>query len=447
MALNFTENNLYTNFDEKVRKTIKNGSWNDMSKLKIVDLSKYVDKRFKPHCIQALPQGEIQHDEAEDLKAKLHLESETSSNNGKSHYYDDISTDNNNNKNYLKVNINILKKQIPIINETTKAFIFNNNHNEKDNRGGFIIIPNCLSPEQQIFWSYHVLNDLSQPHICKSNIKPAILFEKNLYRKYVEECSHEHDDASPKRKTSFGKADGKYKKKIEALKYTTFGHHFDFENKKYSSQHYANDNNINETANGEEEDDEWYNDLPPTLGILASHIIHSLGITGSDGLPFQPDTSIVNYFINNDRKAGHKNDAEYDKFAPVVGISLLNDGIFLLGGETKDVQPIPILLHSGDIFIMNGKSRQVVHGISCILKNTVKTNVLDGLVNHTLSCITLPNHEQRDDLDKKKTYTGAMLKKYLNTLRICINIRQVFQRRDEAKHKFYFLKNHEMTYY
>ena len=72
---------------------------------------------------------------------------------------------------------------------------------------------------------------------------------------------------------------------------------------------------------------------------------------------------------------------------------------------------------------------------------------MDGLVKHTLSCITLPNQEQGDDPDKRKTYTGVLLKKYLNTLRICINIRQVFQRRDEAKHKFYFLKNHEITYY
>ena len=70
----------------------------------------------------------------------------------------------------------------------------------------------------------------------------------------------------------------------------------------------------------------------------------------------------------------------------------MNDGIFLLGGETKDVLPIPMLLHSGDIIIMNGKSRRVTHGISCIIKNTIQKDILHGLVDHTLANITLPIH-------------------------------------------------------
>ena len=96
---------------------------------------------------------------------------------------------------------------------------------------------------------------------------------------------------------------------------------------------------------------------------------------------------------------------------------------------------------------MNGKSRRVTHGISCIIKNTIQKDILHGLVDHTLANITLPIQDNDDDPDTKKKFTGMALNNYLSILRLGINIRQVFKRRDELQHKFYFLKNHEITYY
>ena len=72
---------------------------------------------------------------------------------------------------------------------------------------------------------------------------------------------------------------------------------------------------------------------------------------------------------------------------------------------------------------------------------------MHGLVDHTLANIKLPIQDNDDDPDTKKKFTGMALKNYLNILRLGINIRQVFKRRDELQHKFYFLKNHEITYY
>ena len=49
--------------------------------------------------------------------------------------------------------------------------------------------------------------------------------------------------------------------------------------------------------------------------------------------------------------------------------SLGATAIFLIGGKTRDVQPIPILLRSGDVVIMSGPHcRRVYHGkliVSC----------------------------------------------------------------------------------
>ena len=43
------------------------------------------------------------------------------------------------------------------------------------------------------------------------------------------------------------------------------------------------------------------------------------------------------------------------------------DAIFLLGGQTKAVEPNAIMLHSGDVCIMSGPSRLAYHAVPCIL--------------------------------------------------------------------------------
>jgi hypothetical protein len=43
-----------------------------------------------------------------------------------------------------------------------------------------------------------------------------------------------------------------------------------------------------------------------------------------------------------------------------------NSAIFLIGGITRDVEPVPILLRSGDIVIMSGPAcRRAYHGSIC----------------------------------------------------------------------------------
>jgi hypothetical protein len=41
--------------------------------------------------------------------------------------------------------------------------------------------------------------------------------------------------------------------------------------------------------------------------------------------------------------------------------------VFLLGGRTKDIPPVPILVRSGDVVVMSGESRYCYHGVPHIL--------------------------------------------------------------------------------
>jgi alkylated DNA repair protein alkB family protein 1 len=88
-------------------------------------------------------------------------------------------------------------------------------------------------------------------------------------------------------------------------------------------------------------------------------------------------------------------------------ISLGNAAIFLIGGLTRDVVPIPILLRSGDIVVMSGPAcRRAYHGVPRILEGTLPehlgecTNLSDGL--------------------------WAPYARYMDATRININVRQVF---------------------
>ncbi|KAF8894517.1 hypothetical protein BD779DRAFT_1797519 [Infundibulicybe gibba] len=135
----------------------------------------------------------------------------------------------------------------------------------------------------------------------------------------------------------------------------------------------------------------------------------------SNGMPewkawdetYEPDAGIVNFYQNKDTLMGHVDRSEVCATSPLVSISLGNAAVFLIGGLTRDVEPIPILLRSGDVVIMSGPTcRRAYHGVPRILEGT------------------LPSHmnEAVDGLSSE----WEPYRKYLQTTRININVRQVF---------------------
>ena len=58
--------------------------------------------------------------------------------------------------------------------------------------------------------------------------------------------------------------------------------------------------------------------------------------------------------------------------------------VFLVGGETKSVQPQAIVLHSGDVVVMSGASRLAYHGVPKILPPPPTTPVPPPLSKQSL---------------------------------------------------------------
>jgi len=124
---------------------------------------------------------------------------------------------------------------------------------------------------------------------------------------------------------------------------------------------------------------------------------------------YEPDAGIVNFYQEKDTLMGHIDRSELSSTTPLVSISLGNAAIFLIGGLTRDFEPIPLLLRSGDVIIMSGPAcRRAYHGVPRILEGT------------------LPDHLGRGAHDDGKEDDWAPFAHYLKTTRININVRQVF---------------------
>lgn len=125
--------------------------------------------------------------------------------------------------------------------------------------------------------------------------------------------------------------------------------------------------------------------------------------TWADG--YAPDAGIVNFYQLGDTLMGHVDRSELSSTSPLVSISLGSAAVLLMGSSTRDTEPIPILLRSGDVLIMSGpQCRRAYHGVPRILDKT------------------LPPHLKASETDP----TWSPYAAYLETTRININVRQVF---------------------
>ncbi|KAI0691192.1 hypothetical protein BC835DRAFT_1279687 [Cytidiella melzeri] len=124
---------------------------------------------------------------------------------------------------------------------------------------------------------------------------------------------------------------------------------------------------------------------------------------------YEPDAGIVNFYQTKDTLMAHVDRSEICATSPLVSISLGCAAVFLIGGKLRDIEPIPIILRSGDVVIMSGPGcRRAYHGVPRILENT------------------LPPHFSEKDTERYPTSQSSTYEEYLQTARININVRQVF---------------------
>ncbi|KAJ7285931.1 hypothetical protein C8J57DRAFT_1663405 [Mycena rebaudengoi] len=120
---------------------------------------------------------------------------------------------------------------------------------------------------------------------------------------------------------------------------------------------------------------------------------------------YEPDAGIVNFYQTKDTLMAHVDRSEVCATSPLVSISLGNAAVFLIGGLTRDTEPVPILLRSGDAVIMSGPAcRRAYHGVPRILDDT------------------LPAHLAMQPGDSD----WQLFAEYMQSTRININVRQVF---------------------
>ncbi|GAA5876404.1 hypothetical protein JCM1840_006013 [Sporobolomyces johnsonii] len=87
---------------------------------------------------------------------------------------------------------------------------------------------------------------------------------------------------------------------------------------------------------------------------------------------YEPDAGIVNFYQLRDSLTAHIDHSEVDAVRPLVSFSIGHSAIFLVGGRTRDVPPLAVLLRSGDGLIMSGKEgRRVFHGLPRVLSDSL----------------------------------------------------------------------------
>ncbi|CEL93573.1 unnamed protein product [Vitrella brassicaformis CCMP3155] len=92
-------------------------------------------------------------------------------------------------------------------------------------------------------------------------------------------------------------------------------------------------------------------------------LAQELHLTGD----YTPQAAIVNLYRRTDRLRGHQDDAETDATSPLVSISLGLPGLFLVGGDTRQLSPQPVVLRGGDVLLLASTARKSLHGIAAIM--------------------------------------------------------------------------------
>lgn len=250
---------------------------------------------------------------------------------------------------------------------------------------------------------------------------------------------------------------------IDSLTWSTLGYQYDWTSRAY---HLPGDPDYGAHTEGHAEGGaRWEAPFPRPLARLCAGlaewvegVLHSSSPTSSSAspptlTPFIPQAAIVNVYRGAAKlklpMGGHKDDMERTMQRPVVSISLGCPGIFLMGGDSKEEPPTPILLRTGDVFILSGRSRKSFHGVAKVFEGEGEGLLFSGRV------VAKEEEGEEDGEGERDAGTGSTgsisplglrlkwgwegedackvgsaeeeraFKAFINTCRLNINVRQV----------------------
>lgn len=123
--------------------------------------------------------------------------------------------------------------------------------------------------------------------------------------------------------------------------------------------------------------------IPSTIGHAIDRILAAAGERYP--LPtFTPDSCLINRYGAEGRLGLHVDEDEEDRNAPILSISLGDDGWFVIGGHDRKDPVERIVLGSGDAVVMAGPARQCFHGIERIVPGTSRLIPGGGRINLTI---------------------------------------------------------------
>ncbi len=101
-----------------------------------------------------------------------------------------------------------------------------------------------------------------------------------------------------------------------------------------------------------------------------------------------PESCLVNFYGKGAQMGMHRDKDEAEMCWPVVSISLGDDGLFRIGGDTRGGRTESIWLSSGDVVVMGGAARSAYHGVDKIRFKSSRLLPKGGRVNVTLRVVT-----------------------------------------------------------
>lgn len=107
--------------------------------------------------------------------------------------------------------------------------------------------------------------------------------------------------------------------------------------------------------------------FPQDLAQWTKQAVKQLGFDQD----YHAEAGIVNFYQPDDTLTGHVDRSEKNMSAPLVSISIGLSAIFLLGGLSREDEPVrAILVRNGDLSVLSGPSRHLFHGVPKILNSS-----------------------------------------------------------------------------
>lgn len=123
-------------------------------------------------------------------------------------------------------------------------------------------------------------------------------------------------------------------------------------------------------------------DIPPALLALWDEVA---------GYPKAPECCLVNLYRGGAKMGLHQDRDEQARDAPVLSVSLGDDALFRIGGESRKGPTASLKLSSGDVLTFGGVARMAYHGIDKVIAGSSTLVPGGGRINLTLRRVSAPS--------------------------------------------------------